>query len=180
MLPARPTRFVRRALRLWRAAVLGILAAALFAALSGLVGSPVRVVVVAGESMEPTMSSGDAALTLRRSSYARGDVVAYRVPAGEPGAGTIVIHRIVRSTPQGFLLQGDNNEGLDPWSPGYGEIVGERVLTIPKLGLAVGFLRSVFGLALLAALVTFLVALDDGNRPSGRRSHKRLAVPGRR
>jgi signal peptidase I len=158
-----------RARRHWRVIAIGVLAAGLFATLSGFGGSPVRVVVVAGESMEPTLSSGDVVLTLRGPTYGPGDVVAYQVPAGDPGGGTVVIHRIVRSTPDGFLLQGDNNDGLDPWSPTAREIVGERVLTIPKLGLAVAFLRSALGLAVLAALVTFLVAIEDGEQRRSRR-----------
>jgi signal peptidase len=163
------TRTFRRALSLWGLALLGVLAALVFTTLTGVGGSPVRVVVVAGESMLPTLDSGDAVLTLRRSGYDVGDIVAYRVPAGEPGAGTVVIHRIVRTTPEGFLLQGDNNEGLDPWTPGQGEIVGERTLTIPQLGLVVGFLRTALGAALIAAFVTFLIALDAGERKrSGR------------
>jgi signal peptidase I len=162
-------RALRGALSFWRLALLGVLAVAVLSVLTGVGGSPVRVVVVAGESMVPTLDSGDAVLTLRRSSYEVGDIVAYRVPAGEPGAGTIVIHRIVRSTPAGFLLQGDNNGDLDPWTPGHGEIVGERAITVPKVGLAIGFLRTALGAALIAAFVTFLVALGAGERKRSRR-----------
>lgn len=163
------TRTFRRTLSLWRLVLLGLLAALAFTTLTGIGGSPVRVVVVAGESMLPTLSSGDAVVTVRRSGYDVGDIVAYRVPAGEPGAGTVVIHRIVRATPEGFLFQGDNNKGLDPWTPGSKEIVGERALTVPKVGLVVGFLRTALGAALIAAFVTFLIALDAGERKrSGR------------
>jgi signal peptidase I len=163
------TRTFRNALSFWRLALLGILAVLVLTTLTGVGGSPLRVVVVAGESMLPTLGSGDAVLTLRRSSYNVGEIVAYRVPANEPAAGTIVIHRIVRVTPEGFLLQGDNNGDLDPWTPREGEIVGERALTVPKVGLAIGFLRTALGTALIAAFVTFLVALDAGERKrSGR------------
>jgi signal peptidase len=164
--------------RHWRIVALAVLAAGLFAMLSGHGGSPVRVVVVAGDSMEPTLSTGDAVLTVAQAAYKPGDVVAYRVPAGEPGAGTIVIHRIARTTPEGFLLQGDNNEGLDPWTPTAQEMVGKRVFTIPKLGLVVAFLRSALGLAVLAALVTFLVAIEDGEQRRSRRGRRRLSLPG--
>lgn len=163
------TRALRRAISYWRLALLGVVALLLFTALTGIAGSPLRVVVVAGESMLPTLDPGDAVLTLRRSSYEVGDVVAYRLPAGQPGAGRVVIHRIVRTTPEGFLLQGDNNEDLDPWTPGQAEVVGERALTVPRLGLLVGFLRTALGAGLIAAFVTFLVALDAGERKrSGR------------
>jgi len=164
MIAASLKRALRRALSFWRLALLGLLGALVFTTFTGIGGSPVRMVVVAGESMLPTLSSGDAVVTLRRSSYDVGDVVAYRVPAGQPGAGTVVIHRIVRATPAGLLLQGDNNGGLDPWTPGQAQIVGERALTIPQLGPVVGFFRTALGAALIAAFVTFLFALDTGER----------------
>lgn len=119
--------------------------------------SPVRSVVVVGPSMQPSLYGGDIVVTVRRASYRRGDVVAFRVPAGEPGAGKLVIHRIaggdVRS---GFVMRGDNREGADPWHPRHEDVVGDAALVVPKLGLLPAFLRTPLGMATLAALVTAL------------------------
>ena len=41
------------------------------------------------ESMEPSLKNGDLVLALKNTSYAAGDVVAYRIPEGEPGAGAL-------------------------------------------------------------------------------------------
>lgn len=140
--------------------------AAAFAVLYGIVDGPARHVVVAGDSMLPALRSGDVVVTLRQAEYRVGDVVAYRVPEGEPGAGIVVIHRVVRITPKGLLLKGDNNDGLDPWTPSGADVLGREALVVPRLGLAIALLRSTLGLALVAGLVTFLVALGGEARSS--------------
>jgi signal peptidase I len=82
-------------------------------------------VIVSGNSMEPTLHGGDLVLTVRRSSYDVGDVVAYRIPEGQPGAGVLVIHRIVGgSASSGYIMQGDNRAGRDPWRPRPRDVVG--------------------------------------------------------
>lgn len=161
----------------------GPLALAALAALTWalLALSPFSVVVVAGESMEPVLHGGDVVLLRERAAYAAGDVVAYRVPSGEPGAGLVVIHRVVGgSAAEGFITRGDNETGRDPWRPGPADVLGRRALVVPRLGVAIGFLRSGLGLAGLAALVAFGLALRPG-RPgaAGSRSPRRPRPPTR-
>ncbi len=132
------------------------LVVAAFVALQ-LPSSPVRTVVVAGPSMQPTMQSGDIVVAVRRASYARGDVVAFRIPAGEPGAGKIVIHRIVGGDgTSGYVMRGDNREGVDAWHPRHRDVVGEAALHVPRLGHLSTLLRTPLGMASLAAVVTVL------------------------
>ena len=129
----------------------------------------VSYVVVTGHSMEPTLHTGDAVVVLRASRYRRGDVVAYRIPAGGPGAGVLVIHRIVGGDPRhGFVLRGDNKSSNDPWRPRPHDVVGRLWVAVPKLGYVPAFARSAGGLALVAGLITVAVALGGrGPRPRG-------------
>ena len=53
------------------------------------VGGPATYIWVSGTSMEPTFMSGDVVILRRSDAYGIGDVVAYRVPAGNSGAGTL-------------------------------------------------------------------------------------------
>jgi signal peptidase I len=123
----------------------------------------VSYVVVTGHSMEPTLHTGDAVVVLRASTYRRGDVVAYRIPAGGAGAGVLVIHRIVGGDPRhGFVLRGDNKTSNDPWRPRPHDVAGRLVVAVPKLGYVPAFVRSAGGLALVAGLITVAVALGGG------------------
>jgi signal peptidase I len=131
-------------------------------------GGPADYVIVSGHSMEPTFRTGDVVVALRQSSYRRGDVVVYRVPADEPAAGDRVIHRIVGgSAATGFVMKGDNKDGVDPWRPTPKDVIGRELLRIPDAGQGLLFLRTPLGVALIAGMTTLLIALAGG--ASGKR-----------
>ena len=128
-------------------------------------GGPADYVIVSGHSMEPTFHPGDVVVALSQPSYVRGDVVVYRVPHGETAAGDRVIHRIVGgSANTGYVLKGDNKVGVDPWRPEAQDVLGKERLLIPHAGVALLFLRTPLGIAILAGLTTLLVALAGGSR----------------
>jgi hypothetical protein len=61
-----------------------------------------------------------------------GDVVAYRIPAGDLGAGKVVIHRIKKVEANGqFTTQGDNRRGADQWHPTKNDVVGTPWVHVP-------------------------------------------------
>ena len=111
-------------------------------------------IVVSGSSMEPTMHTGDVILVLPQSQYEVGSIVVYRVPEGQPGAGHPVIHRVVGYRGDQLILQGDNNSSIDPWYPSASDVMGKRVLLIPKLG---NYLSMILEPAVLAALTAGIV-----------------------
>ncbi len=80
-------------------------------------GGPATWVVVSGDSMEPTLSDGDLVVLRSADGYAVGDVVTYPVPAGGPGAGSLVIHRVVAAHDGTLTTQGDNRDRADDWRP---------------------------------------------------------------
>jgi signal peptidase len=123
-------------------------------------GGPAAYVMVVGTSMQPALQPGDLVVALSAETYGPGDVVAYRVPDGEPAAGRQVIHRIIGgSAERGYLVQGDNADGLDLWRPRADEIVGRQWLVLPGAGAVLMFLKSPATLAAFAAaLLVFLLA----------------------
>lgn len=142
------------------ALALGLAAAFLILGRAGFVGSPISYVVVSGHSMEPGLHTGDIVVLRRDSDYRRGEVVAYEVPKGEPGAGLIVIHRIIGGSARGgFVMQGDNKTSPDPWRPRPADVVGQKLLMVPKFGLWASYLRTPLGIALIAGLITTAIAL---------------------
>jgi signal peptidase I len=141
-------------------------------------GGPAVFVAVRGSSMVPTYEHGDLVVVQSAAAYKVGDVVAYRVPAGEIGAGKIVIHRIVDGdASQGFTLQGDHNSAPDPWHPKQADMVGIATFRLSGAGRLIALVQQPVILAGLASSIVIMVLLA---RPAGptvrtRRVRRRLA-----
>lgn len=142
----------------------------------GSLGGPATYVMVRGISMEPTYHDGDLVIIRRFPSYRVGDIVAYRIPAGEVGGGLTVIHRIVGgSTATAFTTKGDNNLEPDPWDPTLGQIEGSTWLVLPRAGAIMLFLRAPIPLASLAAAIAVgMVVYRQGDVRPGRRRRVRV------
>lgn len=127
-------------------------------------------IIVRGDSMLPTYETGDLIVFHAAAHYETGDVVAYRVPAGELGAGRIVMHRIVGGDDAtGFLLEGDNNPAPDPWRPRVADVLGTVWLVGPQFGRPIIFLHQPLIAAGLAASVMVAVLIGRSAGGSGRR-----------
>jgi len=118
--------------------------------------------VVATGSMEPAIEPGDMIIFHEQENYEVGDIVVFE-------AENFVTHRIVETTENGFITQGDANNTND------GEIlreqmIGKVVFTVPKVGYAVDFLKSPFG---ILVLVIGLLALIEVPNLIGRKSKRR-------
>ena len=134
-----------------------------------LLGGPAAWILVAGESMEPNIHQGSLVVATRREAYQVGDVIAYRVPEGNPGAGQNVIHRIIGGTAaDGFIVRGDNTSGPDIWRPRAADIVGSAWLTLADAAQLLLLVRSPILIAsVAAALATYLVLGLLEPRPPG-------------
>lgn len=109
-------------------------------------------VLVSGTSMLPRLHTGDLVLVEHQSSYRVGEVVAYRVPKGQVGAGHVVIHRIVGGNGRtGWRMQGDNRTAPDLWHPTNHDVIGARQLRIPNAWFVLRIFHMPVLLALLAA-----------------------------
>ncbi len=130
------------------------------------IGGPVAYVRVSGSSMEPGLHTGDLVVVRKRSSYAVGDVVAYRVPDGQFGERNVVIHRLTAGDGRrGWTTQGDNRAAADPWTPRDSDIVGEMTWTTAKGGEAFAWLAQPLPLGLLCGgLTTLMLVLPDRRR----------------
>lgn len=128
-------------------------------------GGPAGYVLVSGKSMWPHYHTGDLVLVSRQSSYHVGQVVAYRVPKGDPMAGAQVIHRIIGGDAKhGFVIQGDNRTAPDVWRPKPADIVGAKVLRIPRAVVVLQYLRSPVFLGILAGSFVFVNMLGKPKR----------------
>ena len=84
-------------------------------------GGCTTLTIVSGHSMDGTYRTGD--LVVSRCGPAEvGDVIVYQP---QDMGGVRIIHRIVGGTADdGWVVQGDNNDFTDPWTPRGDEVVG--------------------------------------------------------
>jgi signal peptidase len=133
-------------------------------------------VIVSGDSMLPLYQSGDLIIaqpdTASGPYAAVGSVVVFRIRPGEPGAGRLIVHRIVAFDPAiGYSTKGDHNPYLDPWHPRPEDVVGTPVAALPGVGTAIGLARQPIVAGSLFALLT--MAWLFSRRPTQSRSRNR-------
>ncbi len=146
------------------ACAVATLAACLWFGLPQSLGGRAGWVLVSGTSMLPHLHTGDLVLVERQSSYHVGEVVAFRVPKGEPGAGFTVIHRIVGGNGRtGWTTKGDNRTAPDLWRPTNSDVVGAKQLRIPHAWVFLRFLHTPLLLGLLAAFGVFFMIAFGGD-----------------
>jgi signal peptidase I len=141
-------------------------------------GGPATYVLVRGDSMLPTYQNGDFLVLSPEATYGPGDIVAYKVPEGQVGAGHLIVHRIRAITEQGFEIRGDNNSSADPWIVTPSDVVGRTVLQVPALGLVLAFLLQpvIAGGLAASGVVMYFVARSNPAKP-GVRVPLRRQVP---
>src|SRR5437868_1963237 len=124
-------------------------------------------VMVSGTSMLPRLHTGDLVLVERQSSYHAGEVIAYRVPKGQVGAGHVVIHRVIGGNGRtGWRMRGDNRTAPDLWYPTNRDVLGAKLLRIPDAWLVLRFLHTPLFLGLLAGFgIFFWIALAGDEEP---------------
>lgn len=146
-----------------------------------LVFAPVQIggnafyVIVNGNSMEPGFKKGDLVILRTTDNYRVGDIVAYKYPK----LGN-VFHRIVEIKGNSFTMKGDNNSWFDSYHPIKSEIIAKYWFAIHKLGLAFGFLKSPWVIAILAGFIFLIMGLIMFNSshkalPSGKKEKKSLS-----
>jgi signal peptidase I len=126
-------------------------------------------VLVSGTSMLPHLHTGDLVLVEHQSGYHAGEVVAYRVPKGQVGAGHVVIHRIVGGSGRtGWTMKGDNRTAPDLWHPTNRDVIGAKLLRVPDAWFVLRIVHMPILLALFAAFGVFFwiaFARDEGESP---------------
>jgi len=113
--------------------------------------------------MEPTYETGDFVVAREADSYEIGDVIVYRVPEGNAGAGRLIVHRVIDGDIQsGFITQGDNRGSPDQWHPTEKEVVGKLWFHVPNAASALPYLRSPVVLAgFFGALTLLFIVFRD-------------------
>lgn len=133
--------------------------------------------VLASQSMQPVLNSGDL-IFVRKESFENiepGDIIAFNVPSPyDKLASSPTVHRVVdkwTENGEGYLeTRGDNNPGADSWHVPAKNVIGEYThVKIPYIGYVFVFLRSSLGLASIALTLVLFTSYDYYKK---RRNHK--------
>jgi len=119
-------------------------------------GGQASMVIVDGNSMQPSYHKGDLIIVRSADYYQIGDIVAYK----HLEMGKYVIHRIIAEDLNRFVLQGDNNTWSDGFKPSQAEIIGKHWIRIPKMGKAINWLRKPIYFAFFASLLGGMLMIN--------------------
>lgn len=136
--------------------------------------SPVQISYVTSDSMEPAIGTNDGYVLVPAGEVIPGEIITFYSDERDG----YVTHRVVGTTANGYLTQGDNNPSTDqaagnaPVEPdaiaGQVLTVGGTPVLIPQLGAVIGFLRANWMLAFsLASLFVVVRALRGSNSAAG-------------
>ena len=129
-------------------------------------GGSSRYVVTSGSSMAPLFHSGDLAILREAPRYRVGDIVAYR----DPNLEKVVLHRIVALDGGRYVLQGDNNDFLDPHHPARSSFLGKLWVRVPRAGSLLGWMGTPRNAAIAGVILgLFLMGSFTGARARRRR-----------
>lgn len=138
-------------------------------------GGGTTLVIVNGDSMNPTFHDGDLVIA-RSGPVEPGDIVIY-TPADMGGAR--VVHRIVGGdAASGWKMQGDNNSWLDQWTPTDDDVLGRVALHFAGAGRLADFLITpwIWGFVLLGALALVVwPESEHEDKEKARRSDAQLS-----
>lgn len=123
-------------------------------------GGSARFIIVEGKSMEPTFHLGDAVVVKTLDHPKVGDIVVFQVPKGEPGAGSLVVHRLHGIRDDGsFITKGDNRRFPDPFHVRQENILGTPTWTLPQFGRFILSLANPYVVGGAIGLIAFIVIL---------------------
>ena len=153
---ARPKKKKRRLL--FNVVSIVVLCAFLFVFWPARFGGKASFLIVKGTSMNPTYHVGDLLYVREVNTYKVGDPAVYKIPAGEPGAGFLVVHRVKEIQSNGrYVMQGDNKKFADDYRPRPKDMMGKPLKNLGQ-GPTWVILRLPFFCALAIALaVTWLL-----------------------
>lgn len=109
-----------------------------------------RAVCVMSGSMEDTLSVGDIVLISEERNYERDDIISFKE------GNTIITHRIIEMTDEGFITKGDANNAADSEVVKQEDIIGKEILIIPWIGYIRIALMSPVGLIMVLSICVVL------------------------
>ena len=113
----------------------------------GLVNSGYSCAVILSGSMEPSVFMNDLLIIKSAGSYSPGDIVTYI-----SSSGSLVTHRIIEVSENGYITQGDANNVPDDEVPAH-RILGKAVFVLSGAGMLLHWIFSPVSIVFFACIV---------------------------
>ena len=133
----------------------------------GLFLAGIRIYAVETGSMQPAIPINSICFVNQNTAYETisiGDVIVFR-----KGGNATVTHRVVRITADGIVTKGDANNTEDSSLVTEENYIGKLIYFIPKIGIAVRFIRTPAGMGLAISvylvLQILIFVLDSEQKP---------------
>jgi signal peptidase len=110
--------------------------------------------VVLSGSMEPTIKTGSLSFINKHVKYEKiknEDIIAFRM-----NDKTLVTHRVVEITKDGFETKGDANEEKDGIITTESNYVGKNIFWIPKVGYVIRIIQTTKGKIIFGTCIVLL------------------------
>ena len=118
----------------------------------------VKPYVVLSGSMEPKIQTGSLCFIntkVKFDSIKEDDVIAFKLEDG-----TMVTHRVIEITDEGFLrTKGDANESRDEIKTTKDNYVGKNLFSIPKIGYVVRLIQTTTGKIVFGTFIVLLIVV---------------------
>ena len=113
-------------------------------------GGDTEFIIINGESMLPTITSGSLAVAKSAQVYEVGDIAVYK----DESNNRQVVHRIIEQNEDEFTFKGDNNKANDPGIVKAEMIHGKVIFVAPYLGYPSQYLKNpvIMSLTILASI----------------------------
>lgn len=118
-------------------------------------GGDTTPLVVEGNSMKPTYSSGDLIIAHVADHYLPGQIIVFKIKRpGNHARDHLIVHRLVSIAPDGRITtQGDNRDNADGLAVTTNDIVGRARLRIPDGGTILHLLSRWWILGVVAGVI---------------------------
>ena len=109
-------------------------------------------VVISG-SMSGSIEINDMIIIHEEDTYTPGDIITFK------SGSSLVTHRIIDETEDGFITKGDANNSEDLHPVPFDNVVGKVILIIPKAGAVIQFLQTPLGMTILLGIALLMIFL---------------------
>ena len=117
---------------------------------------------VTGTSMEPVITSDDIiVISSGKTSIELGTIVAYYYHFEDNSSPSIITHRVIDFTPEGYRTKGDACANVDNYMVAAEDVIGVMRFKIPYLGALIHFANTLTGLFILVIAPAIILIIQE-------------------